>query len=100
MSSAQIVNNARRRSFSKIADQDEANPNIKYKKAKSGSTKKIKVVGPRGYPVAPIQQRGSGGSQAGPSQQNLSEQVQMAVLCLPRTVRLSRFTHSSQDLAH
>lgn len=100
MSSAQMVNNARRRSFSRIADQDEADPTIKYKKAKSGSTKNVKVVAPRGYPVVPVQQRGSGGSQAGSSQPNPSEQVQISVLCLPRTVRPYHFARSSRDLAN
>lgn len=99
MSTAQSVNNARRRSFGKVADQDEADPNIKYKKARSGSTKKVKVVSPHSYPAGTSQQRSSAGSQAGSIQQNMSEQLEIAVLCLPRTVRLCHSALSSRDLA-
>lgn len=81
----QTVNNARRRSFGKISEQDEADPNIRYKKTKIVSTKKAKVVGPRDYPDV-SQSRLSGGSKAGPSQHQSLEQLQMAILCLPRTV--------------
>lgn len=90
----QTVNNARRRSYGKISEQDEADPNIRYKKSKSGSTRKAKVVGPRDYPDARL----SGGSKAGPSQHQLLEQLQIAILCLPRTVCSHCSAPSSRDL--
>lgn len=97
---AQTVNNARRRSYGRISEQDEADPNIRYKKSKSGSTKKTKIVGPRDYP-GPNQSRHIGGSNAGPSQHTSSEQVEISVLCLPRTVGTHRSRVSRRTfLAH
>lgn len=79
----QTVNNARQHSFKRISEQDNANPNIKYKKLRSGSSKKVKVVAPRDYP-GESHSKHTGGSR----QQTLSERVEIAVLCLPRTVSL------------
>lgn len=96
---AQNVNSARRRSYERISQQDEADHNIRYKKSRRGSTKKVKIVGPRDYPDA-SQSRNTSGSRTGPSQ-HPSAPLAIAVLCLPRTVSTHRSRLSRRaGLAH
>lgn len=87
MTTSQIVNHDRVRSYGRMNDQNEADVNVRHKRSKIGK----KVVPPRSYPGFSQPAPSRSGSTTGKGKGKIAERApdeaaKIAVLCLPRTV--------------
>lgn len=94
MTNAQIVNNNRVRSYTRMNAHNEADVNVPHKKSKSGK----KIVPPRSYPGFSQPGPSASGSKTGRGRGKIPEEahgeaIKIAVLCFPRTVSPSSPAH-------
>ncbi|KAF7972869.1 hypothetical protein HWV62_16646 [Athelia sp. TMB] len=73
-SARQIVERARQRSYKRVAEQDDNNPQATKYKSLPGSSKKVKITAPRSFP-GPNQPKASGSKSASTAASDDTEQL-------------------------